>query len=229
MNSEQKQVGWMFLVWWIGLTIVGGFIGSYLSNLIGWGMQDLSGDAGTLFFMLDNGVLALTVCAAQWILLRNQFHKLFWWLAAGAFGRFFGVLIGYMVLVTIITQFNLPSGIWQFYLFSTLRGVILGVSQWIFLKQQRVKADWWILASAVGWTIGLILIDASHKEFIRNGVDYAIAGIITGIVMIWILRQPATEPKEAEIGSGFVRTLIIVWALSWGVSWFIGWYNRPLA
>lgn len=223
MNSENKQVGWMFLVWWIVLTSVGGFTGSFLSSLIGWGTQDISGDTGTLFFMLDNGVLALAVCAAQWILLRNHFRKSFWWLAAGALGRFFGVLVGYMVLVTIIIQFNLPSSIWQFYLFSTLRGITLGISQWVFLRQQRVKTGWWILASAVGWTIGLILIDTSQNEFLRNGVDYALAGIITGAVMIWILRQPVPEPKGTEIEGGFVRRLIIVWALSWGVSWFIGW------
>jgi len=228
MNSEQKQVGWMFLVWWIGLTIVGGFIGSYLSDLIGWGMQDLGGDAGTLFFMLDNGVLALTVCAAQWILLRKHFDRSFWWLIAGTFGRFFGVLIGYMAVMTVIVQFDPPSGIWQFYLFSTLRGVIVGVSQWIFLKRQRAKTGWWILASAVGWAIGLILIDTSQNELIRNGADYAIAGIITGAVMVWILRQPAHDPKEENIAGGLVRAFILVWALSWGISWLIGWYTVSL-
>ena len=228
MNGEQKQINWMFWIWWIVLTILSGFVGSYLSDTLGWGTQDFNGDAGTLFFMLDNGILALAVCAAQWILLRNHFYKSFWWFVAGTLGRFLGVLIGYMVVVTVIVQFNLSSGIWQFYLFSTLRGVVLGISQWIFLKQQRAKAGWWILASAVGWTIGLILIDTSQNELIRNGVDYAIAGIITGAAMIWILRQPIKEPKQ-ETGSGdLVRAFILVWALSWGISWFIGWYTVSL-
>jgi len=223
MNSEKNRIGWKFWGLWVALTIAGGFVGNFISDAIGWGRQDVSGDVGTFFFMLDNGALALVVCAAQWILLRNHFSKSFWWVLAGTFGRFFGVLIGYIAIITIIVQFDPPSGIWQFYLFSTLRGTILGISQWLFLRQQRTRTGWWVLASAIGWTIGLILIDSSQDELIRSGVDYALAGIITGSVMVWILRQPNSEPKIGAIRGSLVRTLISVWALSWGFSWFIGW------
>ena len=228
MNSKQNRIGWKFWSLWVVLTIAGGFVGNLISETIGWGRQDVSGDVGTFYFMLYNGTLALVVCAAQWILLRNHFSKSFWWVLAGTFGRFFGVLIGYIAIITIIVQFDPPSGIWQFYLFSTLRGTILGISQWLFLRQQRTQTGWWVLASAIGWTIGLILIDSSQDELIRSGVDYALAGIITGAVMIWILRQPAPEPKEKAKAGGLVREFILVWALSWSISWFIGWYTVSL-
>jgi len=43
---------------------------------------------------------------------------------------------------------------------------------------------WWVLASTVSWPIGLAIAE------IGAGV---VAGAITGIVLVWLLRQPAKE------------------------------------
>src|ERR1043166_982684 len=118
MNITQKQVGWSFWVWWVGLTILGGLAGNYVADLLSLGMLSRPTDAGILFSMLGSGIFALAVSTAQWFLLRRLFPNSVWWLVAGTLGRAFGVLIGSITLVIISTQLKLHAGSWTtaFYL-----------------------------------------------------------------------------------------------------------------
>lgn len=229
MISEQKQVGWVFLVWWTGLTIVGGLVGDYIAEILGLGTQGLDTAAGVLLSMLGSGVFALAISVAQWILLRRYISKSIWWLVSGTVGRAFGVLIGFIAVMMIIVQFDLQGGTWSYLAYVTIRGAVLGVSQWIILRQWRAKTGWWILGNAIGWMLVPIVADFFVGTTISNSIVsillYAIPGIITGALIVWILRQPIPEPKENGRTSGSIRSFILIWALSWGISWFVGWYT----
>ncbi|HVN14140.1 MAG TPA: hypothetical protein VMT73_00245, partial [Anaerolineales bacterium] len=159
MSIAQKQVGWSFWIWWVGLTIVGGLVGNYIADMLGLEMLNRPTDAGILFSVLGSGVFALCVSAAQWFLLRRLFDKSAWWLVAGTFGRAFGMLIGSITLVLISSQFNLQAGLWSTSLYLAVRGTILGVAQWLILKQWRTKTGWWVLANAIGWMLGSTLLE----------------------------------------------------------------------
>ena len=229
MNSEQKQVGWIFLVWWTGLTIVGGLSGDYIVDTLGLGTQGLNTAAGVLLSMLGSGVFALSISSAQWILLRRYVSKSGWWLIAGTVGRAFGVLIGFIAVMMIIVQFDLNGGTWSFLAYVIIRGAVLGVSQWIILRQWRTKTGWWILGNAISWMLVPMVADFFVGTTISNPIVgillYAIPGIITGALIMWILRQPIPEPNKNGKTSGSIRSLILIWALSWGISWFVGWYT----
>ncbi len=229
MNIKQKQVGWSFLIGWTGLTIIGGLVGSYIADRLGLGMLNWPTDTGILLTMVGSGVFALCVSAAQWILLRRLFSKTAWWLVAGTFGRGFGMLIGSMTIVIISHHINLQAGIWSTGIYLTVRGAVLGASQWLILKQWRTKAGWWVLGNAIGWMLGSTLLDlfipsiTISAPIISDLISVAIAGAVTGAVMVWILRQPTPAPMK-EAGAGrLIVTWISVWALSWGVSWAVGW------
>jgi hypothetical protein len=229
MNIAQKQVGWNFWIWWVGLTIIGGLAGNYIADMLGLGMLSWPTNTGILFSMLGSGVFALSVSTAQWFLLRRLFSKTAWWLVAGTFGRAFGMLIGSMILVIISNQFKLQAGIWSTSIYLTARGAVLGTSQWLILKQWRTKAGWWVLGNAIGWMLGSTLLDlfipttAISAPIISDLIEVAIAGAVTGAFMVWILRQPTPAPMKETGGSRLIITWISIWAISWGVSWAVGW------
>lgn len=72
-----------------------------------------------------------------------------------------------------------------------LYGAVLGVLQWLVLRRWVARAGWWVLASGVGWVAAGLLsgIDAEGGIVGRTliGVVY---GAITGVVLLWLLRQP---------------------------------------
>jgi hypothetical protein len=226
MSIRQKQVGWNFWLAWTGLTIAGGLVGSRIADLLSLGMLNRPTDEGILFSMLGSAVFALTVCAAQWIVLRRMFSGFSGWLVAGTLGRALGFLLGSFAIVLIGHQFALQAGFWSSTIFFIVRGIVLGASQWLIIKQWRIKAGWWVLGSAVGWMLGpslLGLIAPSAPPLVSDLISDAIAGAITGAFMVWILRQPAPKQVKDTSASRLIVTWIGVWALSWGVSWAAGW------
>ena len=229
MNIGQKQVGWMFWIWWTGLTIIGGLAGNYIADTLSLGTLGRPTDAGILFSMLESGVFALLVSAAQWILLRRLFSGTAWWLIWGTFGRALGMLIGSITIVIISHLFNLPAGFWATSIYLTLRGAVLGASQWLVLKQWRTRAAWWVLGNAIGWMLGPTLLalfipsTTISASIINDLIAVAIAGAVTGAVMVWILRQPTPAPMKETGESRLMVSWIWVWAISWGVSWAVGW------
>src|ERR1700690_2256669 len=229
MNIAQKQVGWSFLIWGAGLTVIGGLAGNAVADRLVLGMLNWPTDTGILFSILGSGVFALTVSAAQWILLRRLFSKTAWWLVAGTLGRAVGLLIGSFTIVLLSHQIILQAGLWSSAIYFTVRGAVLGTSQWLILKQWRTKAGWWVLGNAIGWMLGPTLLDlfipsvTTSAPIISDLISVAIAGAITGAVLVWILRQPTLAPIKETGGSRLIVTWISVWAISWGVSWALGW------
>ena len=50
---------------------------------------------------------------------------------------------------------------------------------------------WWVLASTVGWVVG----DPVCSSLIVFGAVY---GTITGLVLVWLLRQPVPAAATEE-------------------------------
>lgn len=70
----------------------------------------------------------------------------------------------------VLGRFLLPN------LAFVIIGVALGIFQWIIL-QQRLRDAWqWILATALGWSFGSIIV----MFFMPNAMDF-IAGVVIGI------------------------------------------------
>ena len=56
--------------------------------------------------------------------------------------------------------------------------------QWLVLRRQMPRAGWWVLASTVGWVVGMPLGDINGPPGL--GAAY---GVITGTTLVWLLRQ----------------------------------------
>jgi hypothetical protein len=96
-------------------------------------------------------------------------------------------------------------------------GAILGTAQWIALRKHTPKAGWWILANAVAWAIGMVLVFVGTSFIPDSGVvtpciitavvmSVALAGIavgaIHGIALIWLIR----ERDRALLASHTIRS-----------------------
>jgi hypothetical protein len=202
MNSEQKQVGWIFVVWWIGLTIVGGLVGNYIADKLFAGLQDSNTYWWILFSMLSSGVFGLTVSAAQWILLRRYIPKTIWWMVTGTAGRATGALIGSIFVWILVIPLNLQDVTWSPLIFLIIRGTVLGAFQWAFLKQFRTQTGWWVLGNGIGWMLGPMIatfsLASTINDFVIQIIVVVLAGIITGTQMFWILHQPVPEQNTGN-------------------------------
>jgi hypothetical protein len=84
-----------------------------------------------------------------------------------------------------------------------LFGILIGLVQWPVLRREIPRASTWILASVVGWTLGaaisylvlnaLITGDQASLPLVAvvdSGLTGLVAGMITGLALVWLVRQP---------------------------------------
>lgn len=90
-------------------------------------------------------------------------------------------------------------------------GPILGVPQWLTLRRYVPKAGWWVLANALAWMLGMVVIFIGTSFIPAEGITPPVAlvllvfvvaagaavGAVHGLVLIWLLRLPL-RPLESE-------------------------------
>jgi len=204
MNNEHKQVGWIFAVWWTGLTIVGGLIGNYAVETLLARFQNSGTVWNILLSLLGSGVFGLMVSASQWILLRRYISKSIWWIVTGTAGRASGALLGYFVW-TLATSLGSQSNLWLSLSLVIIRAAVLGSFQWLFLRQFHTQTGWWVLGNGIGWMFGPMIASLfpaiTRFDFVIQTMVVTLAGIITGILMTWILKQPIPEKNNDQIST----------------------------
>lgn len=122
----------------------------------------------------------ILVGVLQWLVLRKKVARSGWWVLTS-----FGAAAVFGILVFGIGTVNADVG----WIAGTgLFGTVAGVLQWLVLKRQIQGAGWWVLASTVGWIVGIPV-----GEMVGwNGLGAAY-GAVTGTALVWLLRQPALE------------------------------------
>jgi len=95
---------------------------------------------------------------------------------------------------------GIPSPI----LLGVLFGILSGIMPWLVLRRQLARAGWWVPAHLFGSLVGGALGIVAFHAVILIGFyqfDWAVAGAmfraglsaITGITLVWLLRQPVPE------------------------------------
>jgi len=190
MSNEQKQVGWSFIVWWTGLTLIGGFASVYL------GFEPLGGKGVAFSVDLMNylhiyvSLGLVLVSLAQWILLRRYIPNSAWWIVTGVVGFALGILSGKAITQILFYSYNVNDFTWLALTYVTISGTVFGIFQWIYLRYFHTRTVWWILVNAmlgpVAWMLG----------FTVPIMGYAFRGIVSGSLLFWILQQPKAEQSE---------------------------------
>ena len=82
-------------------------------------------------------------------------------------------------------------------------GLSAGMAQWLILRRRFPQAGWWIGANVLGWAAGWSLITAAEGSDVSVAMIYALGaagaalvGIVTGIALIGLVREPIATPER---------------------------------
>jgi len=204
MNGKQTHIGWSFLLLW-ALSMAGFTLLTTLSSdgverpIVTQAVSDPVVREGLMVLGLAVCVAALAI--AQGLILRPYLHGAGWW------GLALGVTLWVgSSLTEVIAFINIDLLTAGFVADALLAGGVCGVLQWLILRRQVERAGWWVLAWTVGWVVLFVvavlvafaasaIVGGAFDSFANLAIGYAAGGAAmgatTGVVLVWLLRQPA--------------------------------------
>jgi hypothetical protein len=186
---ERNEFG-LWLGWTLATAI--GMILGYLTAAFIIGDLDL-GIARVVVPLLAG----LFIGVAQWLVLRGYVTSSHDWILNHAGGWVVGYALGLFVVQALAqVAFGALVG---FILF----GIIVALFQWPVLRREIPHLLFWILANVIGWTLGAfvsqliagVLFNGAPPSLVTStlvsvGITGLIAGAITAVALIWIVRKP---------------------------------------
>lgn len=134
---------------------------------------------------------------SQWAVLRNYVVDTTDWILAAGTSWAVGYALGLFLINSLAS--TALGGLVGYILF----GVIVAIMQWPILRREIPHVLPWIIANVLGWTLGFYLSQLALNLFVNDpaiapvvstsvisSISGLVAGAITGIALIWIVRQP---------------------------------------
>ncbi|RPJ23218.1 MAG: hypothetical protein EHM33_21550 [Chloroflexi bacterium] len=186
---ERNEVGL-----WLGWTLAtaGGLLLGFLPTVLVVNVFNL-GLAQIIVPVLAGTIIGFS----QWIVLRRYVTATSDWVLAGGTSWAVGYVLGLFLVQA------LPSTIFAGIIGYLLFGVIVALVQWPVLRREIPNAFVWVLASALGWAAGFWtsqavlplffsgpLIEPALSTTVIAVTSGLVAGAITGVALIWIVRKP---------------------------------------
>ena len=91
-------------------------------------------------------------------------------------------------------------------LLGAVTGPVLGLGQWLVLRRHVVRASRWIMANAVAWALGMVVIFVGMDQipWKRGGLVVVLgiylvccaAGALVGVIHGWVLRHLLREAQS---------------------------------
>jgi hypothetical protein len=191
--DESKLERHEFSLWlaWTLATVLG-LLAGYLPLALLVGSLDL-GLARVLVPVITGILLGL----AQWIVLRPYLTRSADWVLNHAVGWVVGFAIG-----LFIVQWLSKTPLGTLFGYITF-GVLISLFQYPVLRREIPHLSVWMLVNVIGWTGGAYLSQLAAGAIFQNalpntlssalvsvGITGLVAGAITAIGLIWIVRQP---------------------------------------
>ncbi|MGA7934194.1 MAG: hypothetical protein WCA35_11655 [Kovacikia sp.] len=205
-----RKDSWTLWEWWILATVAGGLVGIGIAGIASVIASNL-GPASTIALIHFVGALeGMVLGFTQWLVLRRYIKHIRWWIVATGISGIVAWLIGLKVIVMLTLIFfdktvlhTLPFDLLKAVFFlGAWVGAVFGLAQWFVLKTHVRKGIVWILANALAWGLGLLIVVIGATltkpgEFsmatvligIVTGVTAGVVvGAITGIPLVWLLK-----------------------------------------
>ena len=120
---------------------------------------------------------ALVFGALQWLVLRKFIKQPYKWLLASV-----GAVVITGSIIFVGDAFFAREKVWTVAV--SFFGTVLGVLQWLTVRKELPYSPLWILASTLGWIVGIPAGDAVGPPGLG-----AVYGAITGCAIVWLLQQ----------------------------------------
>ena len=222
-SQHARQVRWDWNVWyhWVLANAVGEGVGLGMTLVIGVivfsGAEQTVGPVAVAGLAILAGTLieGMIVGTAQWLVLRRPLQGMRWrsWALATALGACVAWTLGMIPSTFFLTgvqsgtaapaQMNdlLRYGLAAFMGF--VLGSVLGVPQWLVLRCYVRKAGWWVLANAIAWALGMVVVFLGIHIVVQGGFQVSmlvilglfllgaggVVGAVHGFALIWLLQS----------------------------------------
>ena len=144
---------------------------------------------------------------AQCFVLNQRFSKTWGWILASAIA--WGVLggSGFGALGWVAPKvMSVPLRVLYGTVDGATVGATLGLGQWLILRKQARRSGLWVLASTVGWSIGLAfgwvvgavlrwLTGLFLGEVVGLAVGWVVVAAITGVALCHVAGSATTEKR----------------------------------
>ncbi len=207
MQSEAVGSNWGLLVQWVMINTFGIMVGLPIVGLIFvllTGTLDFSNAVAALFVAITGILLGVF----QWLVLRSQIERSHWWILSTSIGLAVGVAV-IIGAIHWVSDRQLPET-GKSLLVGTIFGIMLGIAQWLVLRQHLRHSILWILGSMVGCALGLMWgLDALARSTATVDSEFGVAAIfagllfrlmltysaITGILLLWLLQDRSKKSR----------------------------------
>jgi hypothetical protein len=178
---------------WLGWTLAtaGGMLLGFLPTILLVNVLNLG------LAQIAVPVLAGTVIGfAQWLVLRRYITASTRWDWTDGISWAAGYILGLLLIQM------LPSSVFVVFIGYFLFGAIVALVQWPVLRREIPQVLTWLVASAIAWAVGYWVSQAVLSLFTDPLIDPVVgttviavtsglvAGAITGVALIWIVRKP---------------------------------------
>jgi hypothetical protein len=135
---------------------------------------------GTLLFSgIPLVISGVAIAVFQWSVLYKRIQKSWRWLVFSALGWIAGTIL---LVLTAPEQMGVLAG--------PFLGAILGVVQWLILRNELEFAGWWIAISIIAWTTGLTLMPG----LLTSG---ALPSALTGLALVILFRYAPRKTTKS--------------------------------
>lgn len=163
-----------------------------VATVVGWGIGFFVCEAFKAFLAglsADGLVIGAFVGIAQGLVLRRRIAPMGWWVLVSIIGFGVGKFAGEVAVQ------GMPTGVGHA-VTGAIIGVSIGIAQWLVLRRHVARAEWWVWANIAAWALGWSLISLAENAeglstlmvYLVGGIGAAVAGIITGIALVWLSR-----------------------------------------
>lgn len=140
--------------WWVGWAIMSQIVKVVGGTIIVGGQRHITEDY--LFSYILIPLLGLITGLLQYLLLRRYLPRMAWWIGATVVGWLLFAVV--LFLVSFFASF--PTNVSPAFA-GLLIGGAIGLAQWFGLRQRLPHSVLWILISALGWGMALLLTDGA--------------------------------------------------------------------
>jgi hypothetical protein len=165
--------------------------GFILSTVGGSAYETVGGTIGL-------AAVGIVIGSTQWLVLRRQSCRADQWIWVSAAGVVAGVAVSQWL--DLVDIYIAPGVELDELLAGAAFGFVVGIAQWMVLRQRVKGAGWWVTVNIIGGAVaffagGLIAtsVRVTIPGFPTALVTGTLYGMVTGSALIGLLRNPVSD------------------------------------